>query len=223
MATIQDFIARQKKEKERKRKHTFLNTRPKYPHLKQDEFFEIFKITAENILIGRRKQDKEFEITPENKDVLQQLYFHMTNNSKLIDYENNKNKGVILLGLNGVGKTLILETYLSLYQMFNKEHSFFYIHAKQLFHTYKEKGIDYLVKKPILFIDDIGKEKIINDYGNQLNILEEVISLRYDRGAWTFATTNYNIEKLKEKYSQTIADRIKEMCFGRILKGQNYR
>ena len=63
----------------------------------------------------------------------------------------------------------------------------------------------------------------INDFGNKIQPIADLISFRYDNGALTHATCNYKIDTLTEFYGLTTTDRFKEMFNIIELKGESFR
>lgn len=70
---------------------------------------------------------------------------------------------------------------------------------------------------PILCIDDLGTEPTsVQNYGNTINAISEIISIRYDKQRPTIITTNLHYERNRDevtlKYGLRTSDRINEMC-----------
>ena len=84
---------------------------------------------------------------------------------------------------------------------------------KQYIEITEREGFDYFKFRPLYF-DDLGREsKQVKVYGTEISPVPDVLFQRYDTGAYTFATSNYDIEDLKkpEMYGLAIADRIGAM------------
>jgi len=195
-----------------------IKTRFKF-NINSNDFMEIFILYA-NRTILERGIDKDFELNSFNKEIINQFHYYITGD------ENNFNgkiwKGIMIVGKNGTGKTLLLRSLFKLINNISKL-SVYQIHSKLLNEYIKEKGIDSIRRKP-LYIDDIGKEsKEINDFGTKILPMADLIALRYDSGALTFATCNYKLETLTEFYGLTTTDRMKEMFNIIELKGESFR
>lgn len=148
-------------------------------------------------------------------------------------------KGFLLMGPSGLGKThLAIGTIseLTLYHgvrcMFK---DFFYL-LSELKQAYSEGTPENdvilpLVETEVLVIDELGKGRS-NDW--EINILDQLISKRYNASKKTIATTNYvtrekakergdNDEILEARVGERIASRLFEMCEFLYLEGKDYR
>jgi DNA replication protein DnaC len=187
-------------------------------NLTGSQFREVFEIKAKKIIM-QRGLDRDFVFTNENQKLINQLFYYFTNNDK---FEGDQNKGILILGTNGVGKTLILQVFIEIVNDL-KNWVISKIHAKELAMEIKLNGYG-ICKKQFIFVDDIGKEsRDVNDFGTKMQPIADFIALRYDAGKTTFATANYKIETLIEFYGNTTGDRIKEMFNIIVLEGSSFR
>lgn len=130
-------------------------------------------------------------------------------------------KGLWLAGNMGTGKSTLLMAVKNLCAITNDERSpnlsrfMVWRHAKDISSGYEEEGARYLTELcnvDTLIIDDLGTEPLATmRYGNSLNVVEEVLSRRYDRKKMTMVTTNLKMEQVKEDYRERIYDRVREM------------
>lgn len=186
--------------------------------LSADNFKKVFLLNA-NIELAKRNINIEFLIDEKNKDIVNQLYWYAVGSKK---FNGDIQKGIMLVGNLGTGKTLIMSAFLNtLENASNKIITRF--NAKEVFEKLKEKEPDFYKIRP-LFIDDVGKEpNIVNDYGTKIAPISDLFALRYDFGAWTFITTNHGGEELLEKYGSSTIDRFKEMFNIIKLNGESRR
>lgn len=147
--------------------------------------------------------------------------------------------GFLLMGPSGLGKTHLAVGTISeltlkhgVKCMFK---DFFYL-LSELKQAYSEGTpendvIMPLVEADVLVIDELGKGRS-NEW--ELNILDQLISKRYNASKKTLITTNYvtyNIaqeigdkhEILEVRVGERIASRLHEMCEFLYLKGKDYR
>lgn len=77
---------------------------------------------------------------------------------------------------------------------------------------------------PMLAVDDLGVEPLeIQDYGNILSPMVELLTRRYDRQLFTMVTTNLTPQEIRAKYGDRIADRLNEMMVKIVFSNPTYR
>ena len=75
-----------------------------------------------------------------------------------------------------------------------------------------------------VFVDDIGCEEIIREYGNIIDVVGDYIQRYHYRGTGRFiATTNLNSQQINERYGARCLDRLLEMCVVLKLNGKTKR
>lgn len=149
------------------------------------------------------------------------------------------NRGFLLMGPSGLGKThLAIGTISELTLkhgvrcMFK---DFFYL-LSELKQAYSEGTAENTIIQPltetdVLVIDELGKGRS-NEW--ELNILDQLISKRYNASKQTLVTTNYvsreiarekgdTDEILEKRIGERIASRLFEMCEFLHLEGRDYR
>lgn len=148
-----------------------------------------------------------------HKDVIDNLTRYLMRSD---DFTGDLNKGLMLMGQTGTGKTLMLSAFALMMK---------YVHRKNL----KIKTgfeIEQLMRstsqQPVEFgyscfgIDDLGEEHdSVKVYGTEISVGIELLTIRHkefmQKGSLTFCTTNCNREDLKAKYGPRIDSRIDEM------------
>ncbi|MCQ2608754.1 MAG: AAA family ATPase [Bacteroidales bacterium] len=148
------------------------------------------------------------------------------------DYEN-KEKGILLIGSTGVGKTMLMQMFMdfvSVYPIYIS-HNNDLLNARMIKRTaqeianyYKENGeIEEMLERfVILWIDDMGSEDVVNHFGNKRNVIEDLIFTRAERGLYTFATTN--ISKFSDIYGDRTVSRMNRMFFPVVMENKtDYR
>lgn len=130
----------------------------------------------------------------------------------------NPDKGILMIGNLGVGKSICMRVMNHLFKAFK------YAHAKRkierVFKEFgeveamREYGSDYRFS---LMIDDLGSEEDFHlVYGNRISLLGQILLERYDLFQQnpkfkTHATTNLTTPQLADRYGQRNYDRFKEM------------
>lgn len=95
---VQEIISGEREKMQRQRLCLSLN----YP-----DFRELF-ISFGTYCLYKRKQKREFVIDKNNEGIIEQLYWYASNDSSFF---GNLDKGIMLQGKYGCGKSVILETY----------------------------------------------------------------------------------------------------------------
>lgn len=171
-----------------------------------EEYRELFFLLAEKEML-KKSIKREFIIDQKNKEIINQLYNYLICSEK---FKGEHRKGILIIGAIGVGKTLILTIICNMIEMLSNK-VIERVHSKKIIEAVRTHNLGYFDKRP-LFIDDLGREaKEINNYGTKELPLIDLLSIRYDNGSLTFATSNFDFKKLTEFYGLAITDRMKEM------------
>jgi DNA replication protein DnaC len=140
------------------------------------------------------------------------------------NFEGDLDKGILLVGNYGVGKTLIMTAFCNMVtSLGNKRISV--IHSKKLIIDIGRNERSFQnYSKGILCIDDLGKEPTtINNFGTVTNPMEDLITARYENNALTFATGNLSMESYERNYGGSISDRMKAMFNVISITGKSKR
>lgn len=153
--------------------------------------------------------------------------------------EPSLDKGILLAGNFGVGKTWFMQ----LFQQ-NQRQVFYIKNCKDIANEFMESGEsgmgEYIELKqnPIndssllfqkvsgLCLDDLGTEDIKNHYGNKKNVVGDLLEQKYEKrtiGVYLHGTTNLTAEQLKEFYGNRVISRMKAMFNFVELKGRDRR
>lgn len=144
------------------------------------------------------------------------LYFRGDNKSKY-----DLKKGIFVHGSTGCGKSLVFEIFKE-YTMDLKCNSFVKTKQLKVIADVSKNGIDALDKyikdrdPIILYIDDFGSgNSVINYYGTNYDVMDELIQSRYDEfvksGAITHISTNIKPSDFKDKFNERITSRLNAM------------
>lgn len=178
--------------------------------------------------------DSNFKIDDQNKRPLQLLLMYFTGDSSFpFEYKKtyadygSLEKGVMLLGGVGTGKSLLFKIFKEYTSHELCKNSFQYYEAREIIDNVNVLGIDYLNlfningdskhQNPITcYIDDIGSmNETVKHYGSEHNVIEQLLSMRYSiLGRYkklTHMSSNMYPPELEKMYGERIVDRMKEM------------
>ncbi len=166
-----------------------------------------------------------------------------TDKSKVV---GNLNKGILVYGNCGVGKTSLIKAVNSLtYQQHYSTKPiipFEFLGKLWNFHwndnttaidivnadyedDFKDKGsfINRLKNVPILFIDDLGAETKTNKYKHHSQAIEDIIQYRSEGKFYTIITTNLSMDEIRERYGERFFSRICELNYYVIEDNVDFR
>jgi len=141
-------------------------------------------------------------------------------------------KGIMLLGGIGSGKTLLMEGLSKLYHFFEIEISL--LPSYMITEEFARKGVEVYcsvnyksdqiwTSADNMIIDDFGAETITKHYGQVTNVVAELMLRRYDNKVQTYGTSNLDQKSLRKFYGERVWSRMKEMFNFIELKGDDRR
>jgi DNA replication protein DnaC len=146
----------------------------------------------------------------------------MKDEATCLKYNINLNKGILLTGPVGCGKTSLMNLMKYLSQPNQKffvkptrEISFEFIQdGYEVIHRYS-KGKLYESEPKTICFDDLGTENNIKYYGNECNVMAEILLSRYDlfttKKLQTHITTNLSGSEIENHYGNRVRSRLREM------------
>lgn len=131
---------------------------------------------------------------------------------------DGKGKGLLCIGNNGRGKSLIAMHVLP---------PLFLLAGKVILNVYRAREmngrIDEIIGKRFAVIDDIGTEDVAVSYGNRRLALPEIVDAAEDRGNLLVLTTNLAAAELRAKYGERTFDRLVKLTRAVYFKGKSLR
>lgn len=137
-------------------------------------------------------------------------------------YNINLNKGILLSGPVGCGKTSLMNL---MKHLATTEHKFFVKPCRdisfefiqdgyEIIHKYS-KGKLYQSEPKTICFDDLGTENNLKYYGNECNVMAEILLSRYDiftaKKIQTHITTNLSASEIENVYGNRVRSRLREM------------
>ena len=181
---------------------------------------EFMTALSKNISSCMKYGNTKYIIDNDNLPIIKDLYYYLCCNE---NFSGDLDKGIILEGAIGSGKTILLSSFVKLIPTKNSGTKRF-IHAKDVATNIDNTNNPYSQPflSSIIYIDDIGKEPSeYKEYGNVIRPFEDFIRQRYERNILTFGTTNYTLKDLP--YITHTKDRMIEMFNFIVLPGKTRR
>lgn len=206
----------------------------KFYRLKSNQYFESLKHpkiypqpTSEEFCLDVEKRICELTGENVNNQQFEILKKYFTKDASIIDSGYSLSKGLILVGPVGCGKTTLMKVFSK-----NPQQSYSLISCRNLADKYKEKSMNGIYKyfdtikntMPHLYygqlqlgwcFDDLGTESAKKNYGDELNVMAEVILNWYDKLGIGFnkihITTNLSAFQIEEIYGARVRSRMREM------------
>lgn len=184
----------------------------------------------------------EFIRNDDNKKVLNALTMYFTDNPAFESLNEGwkLSKGIMLMGNVGVGKTTLMRLFAN-----NKKRCFSTVNCDDISKLYQKEGAEaiepyydtpitngdyrFFYQKYIGFcFDDFGSEGSKKNFGNELNVMADIILKRYDHKYefsfdCTHLTTNLDGDQIEAFYGTRVRSRCREMFNVIELTGKDFR
>ena len=167
--------------------------------------------------LGQKRFGSDFRIMRVNKIILKKLMMYaIQDQENCKKYAIDPNKGILLVGTIGCGKTSLMQ----LFNLLTYEHIKYNVKpTRAIAGEYLQNGYETILKygntDKIYCFDDLGIEQNMKHFGNESNVMAEILLSRYDllrnRGIITHATTNLNANELEKLYGNRVRSRLREM------------
>ena len=150
------------------------------------------------------------------------IVYFLKDEPTCFQYNINLNKGILLSGPIGCGKTSIMNImkYLTptehkFYVKPCRDISFEFIQDGYLIIHKYSKGKLYEFEPKTICFDDLGIESNLKYYGNECNVMAEIILSRYDvyiaKRIQTHITTNLSSSEIETQYGNRVRSRMREL------------
>lgn len=182
------------------------------------------------LLLSKTAAGKYFTIDSHNQAQVNLLCLYFSGDSRLSGYGFSHEKGLLLMGGLGVGKTHLMSFFFQ-----NQKASYVMKPCREIENKWVNAGNDdkdwieyysgwvtpavnsdpYAHERLGFCFDDLGTETVPSKrFGEEKNVMSEIILSRYEKQlhGLTHITTNLSGQQIKELYGDRIGDRLKEMC-----------
>lgn len=182
------------------------------------------EFTAEE-LYSKFESNPKIIIDENNRKAIKILSLYFTNDKRFEQLGGSLNKGLMLRGGVGIGKTFLMNIFRS-----NQKQIFSVKNCGEIASKFNIEGrqilSDYSTKKPCapsqlnfgqsesgICFDDLGCEKEGIYYADKVEIMATILEMRYTRSlhGMTHITTNILASDIELKYGQRVRSRMREM------------
>lgn len=176
---------------------------------------------------GKEQFGEQFAINPADyESIFKLLVYAIKDESNAAKFNINLSKGILLSGPVGCGKTTLMSLLNNFIHQSNRhimkscrEVSFEFIQdGYEVIHKYSKNSFnrkgDNTWPRAYCF-DDLGVENNLKYYGNECNVMAEILLSRYDlfvqRKMITHITTNLSASEIEGMYGSRVRSRMREM------------
>ena len=174
---------------------------------------------------GKQQYGKHFNIREEDKHIIYRLLSYFLKDEAVASHlQIDLNKGILLSGPIGTGKT----TLMNLMRLFEPAQSRFIMKScrdvsfefikegYETIHKFSRQSFQPQSHNPKTYcFDDLGIENNLKYFGNECNVMAEVLLSRYDlfvsRKLITHLTTNLSASEIETAYGNRVRSRMREM------------
>lgn len=187
---------------------------------------------------GKQLFGNHFKIYEEDRTIIYKLIAYFTKDQKMANRGGvNLEKGILLSGPIGCGKTSLMY----LFKYIAPEGNKYYVKScREVSFEFIKEGYEVITRysKPRLHqkragticFDDLGTESNLKYFGNECNVMGEILLSRYDsfchlqqsRRVITHLTTNLSASEIEQLYGNRIRSRLRE-SFNLVAFSNNSR
>jgi hypothetical protein len=183
---------------------------------------------------GKKMFGSHFQVFQDDHELLLTLLVYAIGDKDSAGKRNlDLKKGILLNGPIGCGKTSLM-TLVNYF--FPKGKQYQIKSAREISFEYEKEGYSTIARyskftinkhiTSILCFDDLGIEHPQKYFGNECNVMAEILLSRYDlfvsKGIPTHLTTNLSASELESKYGNRLRSRMREM-FNLVAFDKNSR
>ncbi|MBN9294007.1 MAG: ATPase [Flavobacteriia bacterium] len=190
----------------------------KHFEIKENQIIYDFMLTMKYLSdFGQKRFGSDFRILRVNTTILKKLMAYAIRDEEYCKkYDIDPDKGILLVGTIGCGKTSLMQ----LFNILTHQHRKYTVKpTRTIAGEFLQNGYDTIHKygnsDTIYCFDDLGIEQNMKHFGNESNVMAEILLSRYDllrsRGTITHATTNLNANELEKLYGNRVRSRLREM------------
>lgn len=187
------------------------------------KIYDLQKCFAYLELQGKQTFGQSFKIYKEDKDAITKLLIYaIRDKENALKLGLDLNKGILLTGPVGCGKTSVMHL---IKPFLNAKNNYKIKTTREVSFEFAKQGYDALLPYTQLVkndsrlsgycFDDLGAEQQISHFGNDCNVMAEILISRYDRfiekGLITHITTNLSASEIEKHYGNRLRSRMRTM------------
>lgn len=167
---------------------------------------------------------KKFKILETDHEIIYKLIaYFLKDEQACYQFNIDLEKGILLTGPIGCGKTSLMNLMKHIAPIGNKfsvkpcrDISFEFIQdGYQIIHKYSIGQLHHTDPRNYCF-DDLGTENNLKYFGNECNVMAEILLSRYDlfisKKIKTHITTNLSASEIEKHYGNRVRSRLRELC-----------
>lgn len=172
---------------------------------------------------GKKEFNEQFHFLEQDiPNITKLICYFLDDEITAAKYQIDLSKGILLAGPVGCGKTSLM----SLMRYVPQPHKKFFIKTSrdisfefikdgyEVIHRYSHGHNTHAEHKNYCF-DDLGTEKNLKYFGNECNVMAEIILSRYDifiaKRIQTHITTNLSASEIENAYGNRVRSRLRSM------------
>lgn len=179
-------------------------------------FYDFPKILVYLEAKGKLLFGKHFKIFDEDKDIIYKLSNYFIRDLEKCEKEGiDLEKGILFSGPVGCGKTSLMKLLKFIVPL---QRPYSVVPCRNIVFAFNHLGykvIEDYGNGSFFCFDDLGVEPMGRHYGQDCNVMGEILLSRYElflkSKLKTHATTNLNAEELEERYGSRVRSRMREM------------
>ncbi|HEY9124843.1 MAG TPA: hypothetical protein PK252_04350 [Bacteroidales bacterium] len=171
---------------------------------------------------GKKLYHPSFKVIPEDYEIIYKLLVYiLKDNAGAEKHKLSLRKGILLSGPVGCGKTSLMNIIRHIQPLEERfvmktcrDVSFEFIQeGYSVIHKYSKQSFKNDIPRTYCF-DDLGTENSLKYFGNDCNVMAEILLSRYElfvsRQMFTHLTTNLNSSEIEDIYGARIRSRLRE-------------
>lgn len=172
---------------------------------------------------GKKRYNSNFKIDPKDIPIIYKLLIYaIQDHKRAFQLGIDLSKGIMLSGPIGCGKTSLMHL---VRPFFYSKNDYKIITTRHVSFEFAKSGYDslaqYTLKTPHqnrlsgYCFDDLGAEQQIKHFGNDCNVMAEILITRYEHfvenNTITHITTNLSASEIEKVYGNRVRSRLRQM------------